>query len=342
MRQWWRRTAKRWIFHNLVPIVVGALVLLYAIFGSWDPSFPVDGSRIIAVVLWSGITAMVVVETTKRLIPLRGFYQRRETGLWLQRRDWQARRRRVRAYSKLARGRRRPAEAPPGGLRRHRQAHRPGRTTCPDRRGGGAASAPGSPARRSRPEVRTAGPPGRLGRRRGEEAAQAGDCDRRDSCPRSTSRRSGGPRSGAGVGTVFNLPAEQLAAQISGAVEAACQEPTTYRRLLDALDTGPRGRDSAIPGPRLPGAGSARSTPSGRCGSPRPSTSSRSTWPAGGGSTSGPPRGGWPPSSGPCSRPLGESAGVHTRLAVVACLVLGGFVAWTARDLTAVVERARR
>lgn len=329
MGAWWRRTGKRWIFHNAVPIVVGALVVAYAVVGSWDPSFPVDGSRIIAIVLWSGITSMVVVETIKRLIPLRGFYQRRETGLWLQRRDWQARRRRVRRYSTLVPDetvRKELAEAAReiGATSDQRARHdriRAAERLISDWEARSTTAAPGTPsAARKTSEPRSAI----------EGLLAALNID-----------STAGRRSGAGVGTVFNLPAEQLAAQISGAVESACQDPVTYRRLLEALDKAPQDPETGPGGTGIP-------DPVEEIDAERAMRLSQAvdelqihlagrwrhyvratTW--------------WLAAViGSVLAALGTTAGVHTRLAVLACLVLGGFVAWTARDLTAVVERARR
>jgi hypothetical protein len=77
----------RWIFSAVLPVTLATGTALIAVLAlpRTCPG-PVSVPRFAAALVLCGVTAMVAIETVKRLLPLRAAYQRRQVALWLRER----------------------------------------------------------------------------------------------------------------------------------------------------------------------------------------------------------------------------------------------------------------
>ena len=76
----------RRLFAGVFPLVMAVWVLALALIASGGNERSIDVPRSVSITVLSGLCAMIVVETLKRLIPIRGAYNRRQTAKWLDRR----------------------------------------------------------------------------------------------------------------------------------------------------------------------------------------------------------------------------------------------------------------
>jgi hypothetical protein len=85
--------AGRWIFSGALPALIGLIVAGAAIVVLQFPGDRVSLGRLAGFVVLSGVTAMVLIETVKRLLPVRAAYHRRQVAQWLAERagtSWMA------------------------------------------------------------------------------------------------------------------------------------------------------------------------------------------------------------------------------------------------------------
>jgi hypothetical protein len=290
-------------FGRTIPVALLPLILMTGIGVTAVATLPLSAGsgslgRLGGAVVLAGIAAMVLIETAKQVLPLRGAYQRRQIALWLEERggdpDMMAMGQLVVAMDLVSR--------PEMDSLRNRESQ---------------GDEPQSP------ELRI-----RVGSRSIAIGRWFGPARRRSLF------------FGRGVGGPFNLPAEQLTAQVAAAAERALQQPRGYDALIDALHPGARQRK------RLDGEGMADLHREERAelaygvasavdqlqirltGRWRQYVRVTAVWLA-----------------GLCALVFAlvvRTPGLHSATFVLAALAFGGFFAWLARDVCAAIERLRR
>jgi hypothetical protein len=277
----------RWIFSGLLPVVFAAYILLVSFVSlpTLHPRGPLPLVPFVGSVLFSAVAAMAMLETVKRLLPLRGAYNRRQLALWLRERS--------------------------GGAVAMGQCIR--------------AMDLSAPAGTPRPD--------------GPESRQA-EADVDQAVGYQWERVN---LRGPGLGGAFNLPAEQFSAQVAAAAERATRDVPRYEQLLLALCMGlPPERLQALyqrPAPDEEGregvadvqyriAAAIDQLQIRLAGRWRHYLQATAWW-----------------LTGLIALMLAlvdRTPAVHSATFVVVTLLFGGFFAWLARDVSAVVERLRR
>lgn len=280
------------VFAGVFPVVMASLFLQLALIASGGNVRPIDTPKAVSITLLSGLCAMIAVETLKRLVPIRGAYNRRQTAKWLDRR----------------------------------------------RDTGGAAMGQLVRAMTLHPDVNRTVEVSVQPENKGDPINPNADMDQ----ALGTSWASFAP-TGEGVAGAFNLPAEQLSAQLSGAIERAWRTPEEFRALLRAMC--PRLTDEDLSrlaerkshSDRTDDASAylAYDLPSAidqlqihLAGRWRQYLQATSWWLAG--------------AFGLVLAVANVVPETNPFTATLVALAFGGFVAWLSRDLAAVVERLRR
>jgi hypothetical protein len=79
--------ATRWLFAGTFPIAAAIAVIVLAVVTRRGGPSDASLSELLAFVASSGFGAMVLIETAKRLLPLRAAYNRRQVAAWLEERN---------------------------------------------------------------------------------------------------------------------------------------------------------------------------------------------------------------------------------------------------------------
>ncbi|HEY3545616.1 MAG TPA: hypothetical protein VGK17_05950 [Propionicimonas sp.] len=74
----------RVLFSGVLPVALAAVVLVSALLFLDDTGDHAGLGPAVSVVLASGLTAMILIETAKRLLPLSAVFNRRQVNLWLR------------------------------------------------------------------------------------------------------------------------------------------------------------------------------------------------------------------------------------------------------------------
>lgn len=274
----------RQLFSGLLPAVFAGYILLVALVALpvLHPAGPVPLARFVGSVLFSAVAAMALLETVKRLLPLRGAYNRRQVAVWLRERY------------------------PEQGAVCMGQLIRAMDLDEPIRR-----------------QLESTDP--QLDLIVGRAWERVGFL-------------------GPGLGGVFNLPAEQFSAQVAAAAERAVRDPARYQELLLALCVGmdrdalaglyPGGepddvrRREAVADVEYRIATAIDQLQIRLAGRWRHYLQATAWWLTG--------------LVALLLALIDRTPAVHSATLVVVALLFGGFFAWLARDVSAVVERLRR
>jgi len=293
---------ERWIFSGVLPVAFAVCIAVTAVIALPQPSVgSIRVGQLAASVVLSGVAAMVLIETAKRLLPLRGAYNRRQVALWMD-----------------------------------------------ERVGGKGAPAMGQliramdlmPSESIRSIAQTVREHPKDSESREDNASslqqpvdlEVGHRWRRVLFP------------GPGVGGAFNLPAEQLSAQIAAAAERASREGQGYEDLILALCPGLQRKDlrslKQKDGPISSVSRDVAADVAYRIAAAIDQLQIRlagrwrhylqvTAW--------------WLTGLVALAWALADrGSAAHSATFVLAALVFGAFFAWLARDVAAVVERLRR